>query len=105
MPALKGKRKQLSTEEYNPLRLVTKIRWAVEAVHGILKQKYRLLDHKIDNKLLPKLGIHFTVASFLNNTYDQRLQSEVEISNEMLERMHTEKDVENTLKFIHFEFL
>lgn len=40
MPALKGKRKQLTTNESNESRYVTKIRWAVEAVHGILKQKY-----------------------------------------------------------------
>lgn len=71
MPALKGKRKQLSTEESNQSRFVTKIRWAVEAVHGILKQKYRLLDHKIDNKLIPKVGVYFRIASFL--TFGKRI--------------------------------
>ena len=55
IPALKGKRKQLSTEESNQSRFVTKIRWAVEAVHGMLKQKYRLLGHKIDSKLVPSI--------------------------------------------------
>ncbi|GAB1860468.1 SWIM-type domain-containing protein [Camponotus japonicus] len=69
MPALKGKRKQLSTEESNESRFVTKIRWAVESVHGVLKQKYRLLDHKTDNKLIPKIGSYFRIASFLNNTF------------------------------------
>ena len=51
MPTLKGKRKQHTTEESNFSRYVTKIRWAVEAVYGILKQKYRPLDNKQDNKL------------------------------------------------------
>lgn len=55
MPALEGKKKQLTAAEYNQSRFVTKIRLAVEAVHGILKQKYLLLDHKIDNKLLLKV--------------------------------------------------
>lgn len=96
MPALKGKRKQL-TAESNQSRFVTKIRWAVEAVHGILKQKYRLLDHKIDNKLIPKVGIYFRIVSFLNNTYGERLQSDVEARDEILERMHARKDVQNTL--------
>ena len=50
MTSLKGNRKQLTTRESNESRYVTKIHWAVEAVHGILKQKYRLLDHKLDNK-------------------------------------------------------
>lgn len=43
MPALKGNRPQLSTIESNESRFVTKIRWAVEAIHGILKQKNEIL--------------------------------------------------------------
>jgi len=97
MPALKGKRKQLSTKESNQSRFVTKIRWAVESVHGVLKQKYRLLDHKIDNKLIPKVGVYFRIASFLNNTFGKRLQSDVEIEDEIVQRMHDQKDMENTL--------
>ena len=57
--ALKDKRKQLSTEESKESRFVTKTRWVVQAVHGVLKQKHRLLDHKIDNKLVPNIGIYF----------------------------------------------
>lgn len=97
MPALKGKRKQLTTKEPNESRYVTKIRWTVEAVHGILKQKYRLLEHKLDNKMLPKIGTYFRIASFLNNQFGKRLQSDAEFSSEIIERMKTRKDVENTL--------
>ena len=50
-----------------------------EAVHGILKQKYRFLDHKIDKKLVPNIGNYFRVASFLNNAYGKRLQSDKEL--------------------------
>ena len=88
MPALKGKRKQLTAAESNQSRFVTEIRWAVEVVHGILKQKYRLLDHKINNKLIPKVGIYFRIASFLNNTYGERLPSDVQAIDEILGRMH-----------------
>lgn len=35
MPALKGKRAQLTSAEANESRFVTKLRWSVEAVHGI----------------------------------------------------------------------
>ena len=63
----------------------------------MLKKKYRLLDHKIDNMLVPNNGIYFRVASFLNNPYGQRLQSDKEISYEILQRMHAQKDVDNTL--------
>ncbi|EZA54576.1 hypothetical protein X777_05697 [Ooceraea biroi] len=97
MPALKGKRKQLTTKESNESRYVTKIRWAVEAVHGILKQKYQLLDHKLDNKMLPKIGTYFRIASFINNQFGKRLQSDAEFSSEIIEKMRVSKDIENTL--------
>ena len=97
MPALKGKRKQLSTEESNKLRFVTKVPWVVEAVHGVLKQKYRLLDHKIDKKLIPKTGSYLKIASFINNTFGERFESDVDISDEILDRMHRQKLVQNTL--------
>ena len=84
--ALKGKRKQLTTREWNYSRYMTKIRWAVEAVHRILNQKYRLLDHKLDNKLLPNIGTYFRIASFLNNGFENRLQSDTEFSSEIIER-------------------
>ncbi|KAL6431970.1 hypothetical protein ACFW04_007420 [Cataglyphis niger] len=67
MHALKEKCKQLTTKKSNESRYVTKICWAVEAVHGIIKQKYRLLDYKLDNKMLPKIGTYFRIASFFNN--------------------------------------
>lgn len=63
MPALKRKRSQLTTAESNESRKVTKVRWVVEAVHGIIGQKNKLLHHKLDNKLLPKVG------SYCNNLF------------------------------------
>lgn len=96
MPGLKGKRKQL-TNESNESRYVTKIRWAVEAVHGILKQKYRMLDHKLDNKMLPKVGTYFRIASFLNNLFGKRLKSDADFSYEILERMKARRHIENSL--------
>lgn len=43
MSVLRGKRAQLPTKEANESRMVTKCRWVVEAIHGILSKKYRLL--------------------------------------------------------------
>ena len=97
MPAFKGKRHQMSTAESNESRFVTKIRWAVEAVHGIIKQKYRLLDKVIDNKLLPKIGMYFRIAAFLQNQFGKELQSDKEFSDEIVERMKQQKKIENTL--------
>ena len=76
---------------------MTKIQWVVEAVRVMLKQNYRLPDHKINNKLVPNIGIYFRVASILNNAYGQRLQSDKELPYEILQRMHAQKDADNTL--------
>ena len=42
MPHLKGQRKQLSTAASNHSRWVTLLRWVVEAVHGIIGQKFKI---------------------------------------------------------------
>ena len=82
MPALNGKGRQLTAEESHQPRFITKIRF---------------LDHKIDNKLLSKVRIYFRIASFLNNTFRRRLLSDVEVLDEVVQRIHTQKSIENTL--------
>ncbi|CAD6216050.1 GSCOCG00011256001-RA-CDS, partial [Cotesia congregata] len=87
MPALKEKRNQLTTAESNASRYVTKLRWSVKATHGMLKQKYHLLDQRIDNKMLPRIGNFFKIVSFLHNMYSKRLTSDSEILDEVVETM------------------
>ena len=69
----------------------------MEAVHGILRQKYRLLDHKLDNKLLPQIGTYFRIALFIHNRFGNTLQSDTESSNEIIEHIKTRQNIENTL--------
>lgn len=97
MPALKGKRSQLTTAESNASRHVTKVRWVVEAIHGIVGQKYRLLHQQMDNKLLPKVRSLCRIACFLNNTFGKRLNSDVGLCEEIVDRMSSEKSTENSL--------
>lgn len=97
MPALKGKRNQLTTEESNESRFVTKIRWVVEAVHGILKQKNKLLDRKLDNKLLPKVGLLCRIACFLQNQFGQRLESDKGMTEEVVKFMQERRLKTNSL--------
>ena len=59
--------------------------------------KYRLLDHKIDNNLIPKIGIYFRIASFLNNIFGKRFHFYDDTFDEILQRMHNQKEVKNTL--------
>ncbi|CAK9829657.1 hypothetical protein ANTRET_LOCUS6956 [Anthophora retusa] len=59
MPALKGKRSQLTTVESNASRQVTKVRWVVEAIHGSIGQKCRLLLTCSRNNLFTSLMLDY----------------------------------------------
>lgn len=78
MPAEKGKRPHLTVEEANASRFVTKVCWAVEAVHGAISEKHHLLHNVLDNKLLPVVESLCRIAGFLNNCFGKRLNSVVE---------------------------
>ena len=57
LPAfLKNGETQLSTEAINRGRLCTKTRWVVEAFHRRLK-KWRMMDDRIHNSMIPKLKV------------------------------------------------
>ena len=97
MPALKGKRNQITTTEANESRLVTKLRWVVEAVHGIIGSKFKLLHNQLDNKLLPAAEIYCKIACFLVNFFGKRLNSDLGMQEEIGDYMLSRKTVENSL--------
>lgn len=97
MPALKGNRKQLTTEEANYSRFVTKIRWIVEAIRGIIGRKYQILHGQRDNKLLPRIGSLTRIACFLNNTFGKRLKSDENLMEVIVQRMIEMRHGSNTL--------
>ncbi|XP_050499079.1 uncharacterized protein LOC126879831 [Diabrotica virgifera virgifera] len=97
MPALKGKRKQLTSIEANESRMVTMVRWVVEAVHGVISQKYKLLHNQFDNKMIPNAALYCKIAGFLINTFGKRYVSEVSSKNEIIAQINKIKSLENTL--------
>ncbi|XP_058810622.1 uncharacterized protein LOC131675604 [Phymastichus coffea] len=97
MPALKGKRKQLPTAEANSSRIVTKLRWVIEAVHGQIKLKFKLLHHNMDNKMLPKAKSLCRIACYLNNKFGKRFKTDDKISDEIINKMLNPTFTENTL--------
>lgn len=97
MPGLKGKRAQLPTIEANESRRVTKLRWVVEAVHGVISQKYRLLHHNLDNKILPKVKTLCKIVGFLHNKYGKRIDYSSDIDDEIIDQMEKTMHVPNTL--------
>lgn len=97
MPALKGKRKQLTTQEANDSRFVTKLRWVVEAVHGIIGSKFQLLHHEFDNKRLLSAKTYCKIANFLVNLFGKRLNCDSELQDEITNEMLLRKNVNNDL--------
>ncbi|XP_058810551.1 uncharacterized protein LOC131675551 [Phymastichus coffea] len=97
MPALKGKRNQLTAEESNHSRSVTAIRWPVEVVHGVIGNKYKLLRHKFYNTMLPKAGLYCNVACFLQNKFGKRFITDPSLTDEIVSRMIEQRNLENTL--------
>lgn len=88
MPSSKGKRNQLSTEEANHSRRVTAIRWLVEAVHGAIGQKYKLMSKKLDNKLLENASNYCKIASYLQNSFGKRFYSNVGMEDYIVTKMN-----------------
>lgn len=97
MPALKGNRKQLPTNEANESRFVTKVRWPVEATHGVIGQKFKLLHNVFLNKSLNRLEPYVRTANYLYNEYCKRFASDLQMADEIISRMKLRKNLVNTL--------
>ncbi|XP_058802330.1 uncharacterized protein LOC131670620 [Phymastichus coffea] len=97
MPALKGQRKQLTATEANNSRMVTIVRWVVEAIHGVISQKYKLLHNQFDNKMIPHAGTYYRIACFLINLFGERFVSSISSSEEVVNLMKRKKDTGNSL--------
>lgn len=90
MPAfLKAGLAQHSVQEANESRLVTKIRWAVEAYHGRMK-KWQFFDQVIHHDLLDIIGPVNRVTSAALNAFRPPLitttQHDTELAAEMLQK-------------------
>ncbi|OXU18868.1 hypothetical protein TSAR_003947 [Trichomalopsis sarcophagae] len=69
-------KKQLTFEQANKSRIVTKLRFVIEVVNGILKSKFRIFDHVWFNKSIPHLMQDFKIACAIYNSYFNRIESD-----------------------------
>lgn len=97
MPALKGKHGQLTTKEANDSRFVTKIRWVVEAVHGQIAQKCKLLHNQFYNRALSDARTYCQIACLLHNLFGKRLNSDNNKLHIIIDRMKLTKNNDNIL--------
>ncbi|XP_018401795.1 PREDICTED: uncharacterized protein LOC108778963 [Cyphomyrmex costatus] len=68
MPHFLERGKQHSTLEANESRLVTKVRWVVEAVNGLIKT-WKALDHVFPNSQIPYIGEYVRIVCALCNAF------------------------------------
>lgn len=104
-PFLKKKEKQHSTEDANLSRMITKVRWIVEAVNGRVK-KWKLLDKVLPNTLVPSIGDFVRITCSLCNKYRPPIanntEEDVKWANEMLNKA---KQPNQLLEFLTTENL
>lgn len=97
MPAIKGKRQQIPWNESNESRFVTKLRWPVEAIHGDVKQHYKILDNKLHNNHLKNVKSYCQIACYLHNKYSKRLESDKKMMDEIVTYMKSKRNEPNSL--------
>ena len=72
-PFLNGRR-QLSTDEVNESRCVTKVRWIVEAVNARLKQ-LKFFSNTVQNSSIPSLEHYLSIACTIINRYREPIKT------------------------------
>ena len=93
MPSFIDKnKKQLTTEQANNSRRVTKMRFVIEVINGILKSKFRYFDKVWNNHSIPHLMEDFRIACAICNAYFPKIDSDKEdyeiIAERMLNKLH-----------------
>jgi hypothetical protein len=82
---------QLTVDQANRTRLVTKCRSIVEVINGHLKQCFRYFDKVWPNQSIPHMMVDFRIACTILNAYHPGIESDVgdglEIAETMLARV------------------
>jgi hypothetical protein len=90
--------KQFTTQEGNRSRMVTMIRWPVEAINGKLKQKFLFFAVVIRNTHLPNLNKYLQIACAILNAFSPACFTETELHERMVDLAVERNPVPNTLK-------
>uniref|UniRef100_A0A8D9EYP1 Uncharacterized protein n=1 Tax=Cacopsylla melanoneura TaxID=428564 RepID=A0A8D9EYP1_9HEMI len=80
---------QLSTEDANSSRIVTKSRWIVEARNGHLRSGFKFLAHSLNIQNAKKLNSYYLIAGAILNRYHPIIlmqDATVELAREMIDR-------------------
>lgn len=89
MPAQLGHRRQLSTEEANSSRLVTKVRWIVESRNGHIKTIFKIFRDTLPNCQIPNIRNYIRIACAIINKFHPLIQMHdgtIDLAQQMLQK-------------------
>ena len=93
---------QHTTEEANNSRLITKIRWIIEAVNGHIKN-WEYFRNIVHNKNIPHIGDDFRIVCAMLNSfryprYKTDINKEKNLAQSMLLKNHSINPLQNVVK-------
>lgn len=92
---------QLTTMEANQTRFVTKLRYEVERVNGVMKSVWKIFSQTVDIHYIPKITTDFEIGAALINKKTNLVRDEtrsIEFAREMLLRLNTENTLSSIVK-------
>lgn len=105
-PACSPSNSQLTTEEANYTRLVTRVRYDIERMNGVMKNTWKSFAQVWETRLIPVLMTDFEVAAALINRSKKSLvqnQNAESIANRMLERVNLKNELSGYVASVEFK--
>lgn len=87
---------QLSNEQANKSRLVTIVRWVIEAINGRFKRDFKIFRNQMFNKSLPNLFTDFRIAGALLNAFREPFHDSV-YAETFIEQINSRMNTTNNL--------
>lgn len=104
---VKGNNGQLTTNQANRSRLVTKMRFAIEAANGRMKSKWKLFNKIIPSILTKNLMSDYKIGAALINAFGKPIICDkddfLSIGDRMLSLVNTQNDFKRTIKSKSFK--
>ena len=94
--------KGFSSDEANDSRMVTKVRWVVEACFGSIKSRFKLFTNVWETKMANHLITDFKIACAIHNMDTERFESDKFNQKAIIDRIKAMRTKPNRLVFLFY---